>query len=29
MGHVLEGNDWVKKGMEMTVEGRRGREDQK
>ena len=27
MGHVLrkEGNDWVKKSMEMTVEGSRGR----
>ena len=27
MGHVLrkEGNDWVKKTMEMTVEGGRGR----
>ena len=27
MGHVLrkEGNDWVKKSMEMTVKGSRGR----
>ena len=27
MGHVLrkEGNDWVKKSMEVTVEGSRGR----
>ena len=27
MGHVLrmEGNDWVKKSMDMTVEGSRGR----
>ena len=27
VGHVLskEGNDWVKKSMEMTVEGSRGR----
>ena len=27
MGHVLrkEGNDWVKKSMDMTVEGSKGR----
>ena len=31
MGHMLrkEGNDWVKKSMEMTVEGSRGRGRQK